>query len=58
MKTVMELGCTAMLVRPSFNPMDYDASRLDLEMAPPEAPPVKGTDPPKQPKPPATPSVS
>ena len=42
---------------PSFNPMDYDASRLDLEMAPPEAPPVKGTEPPKQPKPPATPSV-
>ena len=37
--------------------MDYDASRLDLEMAPPEAPPVKGTEPPKQPKPPATPSV-
>ena len=42
---------------PSFNPMDYDASRLDLEMAPPEAPPVKGTEPPKQPKPPAAPSV-
>jgi len=42
---------------PSFNTMDYDSSRLDLEMEPPEAPPVKGTDPTEPLKPPAAPTV-
>ena len=42
---------------PYFNPIDYDASRLDLEMEPPKAPPIKGTDSPEAPKAPAAPSV-
>jgi hypothetical protein len=41
---------------PSFNPMDYDTSKLDLEQEPPKAPPVKSPEPP-EPKAPATPEV-
>ena len=41
---------------PSFSPIDYDASRLELEMAPPEAPPVKPPKPPETPTP-QTPQV-
>jgi len=41
---------------PSFNPMDYDASRLDLEKEAPKPPPVKSPEAP-EPKAPETPEV-
>ena len=41
---------------PSFNPMDYDTSKLDLEQETPKPPPVKSPEAP-EPKAPATPEV-
>ena len=42
---------------PSFNPMDYDANKLELEQEPPKPPPVAPPKKPDAPEAPAAPSV-
>jgi len=42
---------------PSFNPLDYDTNKINLDQEPPKPPPIKPPESPKAPKAPQTPAV-